>query len=102
MIVFYSSLSVREEPPAWLFAYKVNYNETINRLGIAEVSEDDLKAFPDFKQAIEESNSLHPIPVRNEKGRRIIEFLRGEETDLLSPLRRQSLLLQHRGQRELL
>lgn len=82
LVVFYFGLSIQEGPPAWLFAYRVDYHETINRLGIVEISEGDLKAFPNFKQAIEESNPLHPVSVRNSRGRRIFEFLGGEETDL--------------------
>lgn len=83
LVVFYYSLSIQKGPPAWLFAYKVDYHETINRLGIVEISEGSLKAFPNFKQAIEESNPLHPVSVRNRRGRSIIEFLGGEETDVL-------------------
>ncbi|MBL7168823.1 hypothetical protein ISS40_09115 [Candidatus Bathyarchaeota archaeon] len=83
LVVFYFGLSIQERPPAWLFSYRVDYHETINRLGIVEISEGDLKAFPNFKQAIEESNPLHPVSVSNSRGRRIFEFLGGEETDLL-------------------
>lgn len=83
LVVFYFSLSIHEEPPTWLFAYKVDYDGTINRMSIVEVSEGDLKAYPNFKQAIEESNPLHPVSVPNSGGRRIFEFLGGEETDLL-------------------
>ena len=83
LFVFYFSLSVQEEPPAWLFAYNVGYNETINRINIVEVSEGDLRAFPNFRQAIEDSNPLHPVSVRNSRGKSIVEFLGGEETDIL-------------------
>lgn len=83
LVVFYYSLSIQEGPPAWLFSYKVDYPETINRLGIVEISEGSLKAFPNFKQAIEESNPLHPVSVRNRRGKSIVEFLGGEETDVL-------------------
>ena len=83
LVVFYFSLSVREEPPAWLFSYKVDYHETLNRLDIVEVSEDSLRAFPDFRKAIEDSNPLHPVSVRNSRGKSIVEFLGGEETDVL-------------------
>ena len=83
LVVFYFGLSIQGGPPAWLFAYRVDYHETINRLGIVEISERDLKAFPNFRQAIEESNPLHPVSVRNRRGRRILEFLGGEETDVL-------------------
>ena len=82
LIVFYFSLSIQEGPPAWLFAYRVDYHETINRICIVEVSEGDLMAFPNFKHAIEESNPLHPVSVRNRRGKSIVEFLGGEETDL--------------------
>jgi hypothetical protein len=82
LIVFYFSLSVQEEPPAWLFAYEVDYGETLSRIGIVGVSEEDLRAFPKFRQAIEESNPLHPISVRNSRGKSIVEFLGGEETDV--------------------
>lgn len=83
LVVFHFSLSIHEEPQAWLFSYRVDYNGTINRIGIVEVSENDLNAYPHFKLAIEESDPLHPVAVSNSGGRRIFEFLRGEETDLL-------------------
>lgn len=82
LVVFYFSLSVQEEPPAWLYAYKVDYHETLSRINIVEVSEGDLGAFPNFRQAIEESNPLHPVSVRNSRGKNIVEFLGGEETDI--------------------
>jgi hypothetical protein len=82
LVVFYYSLSVQEGPPAWLFANRVGYHETINRIGIVEIRERDLKTFPNFKQTIEESNPLHPVSVRYSRGRRILEFLGGEETDV--------------------
>ena len=82
LVVFYYSLSIPEGPPAWLFVYMVDYHETINRLGIVDVSEGDLMAFPYFKQAIEESKPLHPVSVRNRRGKSIVEFLGGEETDI--------------------
>ena len=71
LVVFYFGLSIQGGPPAWLFAYRVDYHETINRLGIVEISERDLKAFPNFRQAIEESNPLHPVSVRNRRGRQM-------------------------------
>jgi hypothetical protein len=83
LVVFYFSLSVREEPPAWLFSYEVDIHETLNRIDIVEVSEDSLRAFPDFRKAIEDSNPLHPVSVRNSRGKSIVEFLGGEETDVL-------------------
>ncbi len=82
LVVFYFSFSVQEEPPAWLFAYRVDYHETLSRIKIVDVSEGDLKALPNFRQAIEESNPLHPVPVRNSRGKSIVEFLGGEETDI--------------------
>lgn len=82
LVVFYFSLSVREEPSAWLYAYEVDYHETLSRIKIVDVSEDDLRAFPNFRQAIEESNPLHPVSVRNSRGKSIVDFLGGEETDI--------------------
>ena len=82
LVVFYIGLSVQKEPPAWLFVYNVDYHETLTRINIVEVSESDLRAFSNFRKAIEESNPLHPVSVRNSRGKKIVEFLGGENSDV--------------------
>lgn len=78
------SLSVIEsrKVPAWIFAYNVPYNETLTRLDLIELEEQDLFRFHGLVEALRESDPLSPVRIPNRKGKMIVDLLGGEDTDV--------------------
>lgn len=71
-----------EGPPAWIFASKVPYNEALNREGMVLLEEGDASKFKSFDQALREADPIHPVEAPGRVGRKIVDLLGGEETDI--------------------
>lgn len=80
--VLYLSVLDSQKVPAWIFANKVPYNETLTRLGIIELEEQDISRFHGLIEAIRESDPIRPVGISNRKGKIIIDLLGGEDTDV--------------------
>ena len=78
------SLSVIEsrKVPAWIFAYNVPYNETLTRLDLIELEEQDISRFHGLVEALRRSDPLSPVRIPHRKGKMIVDLLGGEDTDV--------------------
>jgi hypothetical protein len=78
----YIFLSRPEGTPAWIFASKVSFNEVLNREGMVHLEERDASKFKTFDQALREADPIHPVEAPGRVGRKIVDLLGGEETDI--------------------
>ncbi len=67
---------------AWIFASKVSFNEALTREDMVRLEEKDVSKFDSFDQALREADPLHPVEDPGRVGRRIVDLLGGEETDI--------------------
>lgn len=77
---FYLSVLETQKVPAWIFALGVPLNETLARLDLIHIKEQDIDRFHGLVEALNESDPFKPVKIPNRMGKKIINFLGGEDT----------------------